>query len=160
MSFYYFSRPTLAICMAAGVLTLNGCVATDDTDSSTDVSYSILDSGTDPINTDESKFTKVIYNQYDYENELAYYTTDDADDIDFDTHRVVLIDLGERDSDEYALTLNDISSSDNAVTLSYTISVPDSTCTSTTSTNPYALLSLKTTKEVLIKESMETVSCN
>lgn len=140
-------------------LSLMGCVATEDDDSNIDVDYDVISSGTDPVNTDESKFSKVIYNQYDYESELSYYTTDDADDIDFDEYRVVVLDLGERDSDQYSITINSMTKSDYAVTLSYTLTVPGDDCEETSSTNPYAILSINTSLEVVVQESLDVASC-
>lgn len=142
-----------------GLCMLQGCVAVEDEDSNIAVSYSVLHSGTDPVNTDESKLIMVIKNQYDYVNQLAYYSTDDAVDVDFDDYQVVVIDLGERDSSAYSITINSTSESEYAVTLSYTLNVPGSDCSSSTSTNPYAILSINTTKEIVIEESLSATSC-
>jgi len=106
------------------------------------------------------KQSKVITGQSDYEDELLNYTSDTPQTADFSQGRVLLVDMGPRNTGGYDITVKSVDVTDEYITAHVQLSIPGDNCTVTQAfTNPYQFVYIPTTKEVLISESYIRSNC-
>ena len=106
------------------------------------------------------KQTKVIQTQADYKAELSRYTSAAPGTVDFSKGRVVLIDMGPRQSGGFSLKVAAVNISPNAVTVNLELIVPGPQCMVTAAlTNPYQFIFIPTQKEILVSEKLVAATC-
>ena len=151
-----FVLMTIASCVALG---FHGCSAEADTLAG---SFEVLNQGSGPESgVYGPKTIKVLEDQDSYESALLSYSSDDARTIDFSTYKMVLVDIGQRSSGGYSVTVTDTDVQDNYLRATITTTVPGSSCVVTEAlTNPYVFVAINTTKDILFTEQLETDSCN
>lgn len=141
--------------------TLHGCVAVNDDSSHSDVSHFTLHTGSDPVSSSGIKSVRIITNDYDYPALLDDYSTDSTASVNFNDYQVVLIDLGLRPTDGYAIRFDSLEESDDSVLISYTMIIPEAGCSDgNVYTNPYIFEAVDSRKEILLEESLEKDSCS
>lgn len=141
---------------------LSGCaddVITEDPLSESE--FSELQSG---LHTDSDTYTqkqsKVIVSQKDYDKELLVYTSASPESIDFVTGKVLLIDMGKRNTGGYSIKVTSIGVSENYVIAHVNLMKPGQNCLVTDAlTNPYQFVFIPTQKEVLITERITLEEC-
>lgn len=106
------------------------------------------------------KQTKVIQTLADYKAELSRYTSAAPGTVDFSKGRVVLIDMGPRQSGGFSLKVAAVNISPNAVTVNLELIVPGPQCMVTAAlTNPYQFIFIPTQKEILVSEKLVAAAC-
>jgi len=106
------------------------------------------------------KQSKVIVNQKDYDNELLVYTSATPESIDFLTGKVLLVDMGQRNTGGYSIKVTSVDVSENHVVAHVNLIQPGQNCLVTDAlTNPYQFVFIPTRKEVLITERMTLEEC-
>ena len=106
------------------------------------------------------KQAKVIFTQADYAAELATYTSAAPDSVDFSNGRVLLVDMGPRESGGYSVRVASVDVADSWVVVNVVLETPGSQCgTSAVLTNPYQFVLIPTLKEILLSEKMVVASC-
>ncbi len=149
--------------LLGATLSLLGC-ADDATveDPLTESVFSELQSGlhTDNDNAYAQKQSKVIVSQKDYDNELLVYTSASPESLDFSTGKVLLVDMGQRNTGGYSIKVTSIEVSENYVIARVNLIQPGQNCLVTDAlTNPYQFVFIPTLKEVLITERMTLEEC-
>ncbi len=141
-------------------LSLSGCaddVITDEPLSESE--FSELQSGL-YADSDTQKQSKVIVSQEDYDKELLIYTSASPESIDFVTGKVLLVDMGQRNTDGYSIKVTSIDASENYVVARVNLVKPGQNCIVTSAlTNPYQFVFIPTQKEVLITERITLEEC-
>lgn len=155
----YFPTRLLLLTLCAG---LSACVGESDAQSPPLPSGAVaLESGTDTrggIQT--SKQTKVISTQQDYAAELARYSNETPQQLDFDSGRVLLVDMGSRPSGGYAIGVSSLDTAEDWVVANVTLVKPGPDCFVTQAlTNPYQFVYIPTLNEILVSESVEIDAC-
>lgn len=106
------------------------------------------------------KSTKVLDNQEDFLAELAMYTSVATEDVDFSNHKVLLVDMGQRNSGGYEIAVEQVEDHPDYVAAKVKLSKPAEDCiVSAVLSNPYQFIQITTRKEVLVVEELEIVSC-
>jgi hypothetical protein len=109
------------------------------------------------------KQIKVLSSTDRYHSELLSYSSEDPSDINFSNDKVLLIDMGERNSGGYSVSLDNsrLLIDDDSVTVTVILTFLGSNCITTDSiTNPYAFYRVPTQKELLIQEELVIENCN
>jgi hypothetical protein len=109
------------------------------------------------------KQSKVISSTVRYHSELLRYSSDNPTDINFSHNKVLLVDMGDRRSGGYFISLDNsrLLVGDDTVTVTVVLTVPGNGCNvSFAATNPYAFYRIPTQKEVLIQEKLVIKNCN
>lgn len=107
-----------------------------------------------------SKGYRVLTTDAAYQNELPVYSGDNPQTIDFEENRVILLDMGQRNTGGYGIGIESVSDAEDHVLVTVTLSVPGRDCIVTQAlTNPYQLVKINTDKEVLIQEKLHTTNC-
>ncbi|WP_428241340.1 protease complex subunit PrcB family protein [Gynuella sp.] len=107
-----------------------------------------------------SKTLRVFEDQASYEAALLGYTDADAQLIDFTTHKVVLVDIGQKNTGGYGVNVADTESEDGYLTVTAVTSVPGKGCGVTDAlTNPYVFVSINTTQDILFSETLKVEEC-
>lgn len=118
----------------------------------------VLESG-----VEHAKKLQFFPQQADYEDELINYTSDSAENVDFDQYQVVLIDMGMRSLSDSAVTISGAYEEEGIVTLEVRYTIPSDNCTDTgnsTDYNPYVFVRVETTLELVVSESGVQTDCN
>jgi len=106
------------------------------------------------------KQTKVITSQADYAAELAIYTTAAPVSVDFTNGRVLLVDMGVRNTGGYSIAVTSVNATRNSVIANISLTKPGKYCATTQSlTNPYQFVFIPSLDEILISETVETTRC-
>jgi hypothetical protein len=106
------------------------------------------------------KQTKIISSQVDYAMELATYSSATPASVDFDKGRVLLVDMGTRNTGGYSIGVTSVDVSDNWVVARVGLVRPGSGCNVTQAlTNPYQFVFIPSRKEILVSESLQIASC-
>ncbi len=141
---------------------ISGC-ADDATaeDPFSESEFSELQSG---LHTDSDAYTqkqsKVIVSQKDYDKELLVYTSASPESIDFLTSKVLLVDMGKRNTGGYSIKVTSIDVNENYVVAHVNLMQPGQNCLVTDAlTNPYQFVLIPTQKEVLITERITLEEC-
>jgi len=107
-----------------------------------------------------NKQSKVFVDQSAYRTELATYSSATPELIDFTSARVLLVDMGQRNSGGYAIAITSVDVFNDYVTANVVLTKPGTNCMVTQAlTNPYQFVVIPTTKEVLISESVVVSNC-
>ena len=106
------------------------------------------------------KQTKVLLSQMDYAAELANYTSATPVSVDFTTGKVLLVDMGVRNTGGYSVAVMSVDVGTNSVVANIRLLKPGSGCAVTASiTNPYQFVFIPSLKEILVSETLEVVNC-
>jgi len=141
-------------------LSLSGCAdeATAE-DPLPESEFSELQSGLHADN-DTQKQSKVIVNQEDYVKELSVYTSASPESIGFSTGKVLLVDMGQRNTGGYSIKVTSVDISENYVVAHVNLMQPGQNCLVTdVLTNPYQFVFIPTQKEILITERITLEEC-
>ena len=99
-----------------------------------------------------NKGSTVFRDEQSYVEALAQYSSDTPVEVDFSTHRVLLIDMGFRPSGGYTVDAVSIDDQDEAVKVNVNYTAPSCGAAGVI-TNPYQFVLIPTTKEVLLNEN-------
>jgi len=104
--------------------------------------------------------TKVVASQEDYAAELANYTSAAPATVDFTSGRVLLVDMGGRNTGGYSIAVTSVSLDRNSVIANITLTKPGENCITTQSiTNPYQFVFIPTLGEILVSETVKMARC-
>jgi hypothetical protein len=96
----------------------------------------------------------------DYAAELANYTSATPVSVDFTTGKVLLVDMGVRNTGGYSVAVMSVDVGTNSVVANIRLLKPGSGCAVTASiTNPYQFVFIPSLKEILVSETLEVVNC-
>ena len=103
-----------------------------------------------------SKGLKIFDDQGSYANEVLKYLGEDPTPIDFEQGRVMLIDMGLRNTGGYSFEITNSVESDSYVTITVVYSIPSEDCGSVqVLTNPFKFVEFYSNKEILIQEELK-----
>ena len=103
-----------------------------------------------------SKGLKIFEDQDSYANEVLKYLGEDPTPIDFEQGRVMLIDMGLRNTGGYSFEITNSVESDSYVTITVVYSIPGENCVSASVlTNPFKFVEFYSNKEILIQEELK-----
>jgi protease stability complex PrcB-like protein len=106
------------------------------------------------------KQAKVISSQVDYAAELSNYTSATPASVDFTSGRVLLVDMGGRNTGGYSIDVTSVDVNVDSVVANIRLLKPGSGCAVTLSiTNPYQFVFIPSLKEILLSERLEVVNC-
>jgi len=125
---------------------------------------SIFSEAKSGIHTDNGTYTqkqsKVIVNQPDYDQELLAYTAAKPASFDFLTGKILLVDMGKRNTGGYSIEVTSIEVNKNDVIAHVNLTKPGQNCLVTdVLTNPYQFVFIPTQKEILITERVTREEC-
>lgn len=107
------------------------------------------------------KQTKVITSQAEYATELAIYTSAAPTPVDFTSGRVLLVDMGRRNTGGYSIAVTSVTSGTNSVTVNIQLTKPRENCITTQAiTNPYQFVFIPTLEEILVSETIKLAKCS
>jgi hypothetical protein len=158
-------RNILSIGMVAGLLiSLSGCGRDANAESPVvnPVIGSVLHQSQHiEYGTYSSKGSKVLVSQNDYEEELLKYSSDSSIALDFSQNKVLLIDMGIRNSGGYSIKINEVVTRNDHVVIYINLIKPSSNCVTTdVFENPYQFVKIETHHtDILVKESLITNNC-
>ena len=148
--------------LSAFMSALLGCAGDSSAQSASAESlYVVLNQG---VYTDNGmgtkKQTKVISSQVDYAMELANYSSATPASVDFDKGRVLLVDMGTRNTGGYSIGVTSVDVSENWVVARVGLVRPGSGCNVTQAlTNPFQFVFIPSRKEILVSESLQITNC-
>ena len=139
---------------------MQGCNNANATSPISTVEYEILhESQYNEYANNTSKSAITIKNIIDYESELIKRTSEVAKVVNFQEESILLIDMGPRNSGGYSLNAT-FTESDNYIRANVVLSFPGGNCPIDQEiTNPFKLIKLNTTKQVLVTEERTFTSC-
>jgi hypothetical protein len=143
-------------------IVLSGCVFDSNAASTTPEAdfYEIHHGLYTESGTYTNKQSQVFVDQAGYSSELATYTSATPELIDFTNARVLLVDMGQRNTGGYAIAVTSVDVFNDYVTANVVLTKPGTNCMVTQAlTNPYQFVVIPTTKEVLISESIVVNNC-
>lgn len=147
----------------ATVSFLAGCAEDAGASSYTLPITQVLHQGDSVIDTTlKDKQIVVLGTQASYEAALSRYSTVQPNTVDFNTHQVLLVNLGEREKGGYGIAVSPLEYDEvtNAWFVNVISSVPGEGCSSITAlTTPYQFVQISTADEVLVLEKMESKPC-
>ncbi|WP_019028323.1 protease complex subunit PrcB family protein [Colwellia piezophila] len=107
-----------------------------------------------------SKSVIVIRNQTDYENELLKRTSESIKAVNFEKETILLIDMGTRNTGGYSIAIPSVTVENDHVRAQVLLGLPGNNCVTTEAlTNPFKLIKLNTTNEILVTEEITVSSC-
>ena len=119
--------------------------------------FVVLNEGSGSVTKKQSK---VILNQIDYASELAVYTNATPGAVDFTKGKVLLLDMGPRNTGGYSIRLATVDVSANWVVANIELVVPGQNCiVIQATTNPYQFVYIPTQKEILLSEKQVISNC-
>jgi hypothetical protein len=105
--------------------------------------------------------SRVFGSQDDYDNILATYTDEYSETLDFAEGRVLLVDLGLRNTGGYSIKVTSVVEHDHYVLANVSLSEPGENCIVTQAfTHPFQFVWVPSTKQILICETLEIINCN
>lgn len=150
------------IALCAFPLVLHGCGGSAEAAEQRSLSNTIvIHQGISPYSGGyTSKGHRVFVTQTDYQNELPNYSGDAPQNIDFEDNRVVLLDLGQRDTGGYGIAVESVADNNDHVLITVVSTVSGQSCMVTPAlTNPYQFVKIATDKEILILEKLQGYDC-
>ncbi len=125
------------------------------------ISYQILHEGSDSSYPHpRSKSATILRDLNSYEDELYKRSNEYQKPVDFDTHTVLLIDMGPKNTGGYTLRIESLLTENDYVRAHVVFTVPGDTCVVATAlTNPYKFIEVATTKDILVTEDVEVSDC-
>ena len=151
-----------SVVLSVSLSALLGCAGDSSAQSASAESlYVVLNQG---IYTDNGigtkKQTKIISSQADYAMELVNYSSAAPASVDFDKGRVLLVDMGVRNTGGYSVGVISVDVTDNWVVANVGLVRPGSGCMVTpASSNPWQFVFIPSRKEILVSESLKITSC-
>ena len=127
-----------------------------------EVPYSIILSGDNTLSgTFENRKIEIFRDQESLDSSLALYATFIREHtVDFSSSRVVLINMGERNTGGYSVEVDIIEDHPDYIILKAIMVKPGENCMTTPSlTSPYIFIEIESAKEILIEESLEIDDC-
>jgi PrcB C-terminal len=123
--------------------------------------FVVLNTGGTPENGKfTKKQTKTISSPEDYAAELAIYTDAAPAQLDFTKGRVLLTDMGGRNTGGHAIGVMSVDITDNSAIANITLVIPGPGCVVTLAlTNPYQFVFIPSLKEILVSEKLEVRNC-
>jgi hypothetical protein len=107
-----------------------------------------------------NKSVIIIKNQTDYKDELLKRTSETIKTVNFDEEIIVLIDMGTKNTGGYAIDIQTFTEENDYIRAKVILTFPGDNCTTTQAlTNPFKLIKLKTTKDVLVTEELSISNC-
>ena len=112
-------------------------------------------------NNKTRKQSLVFRSQEDYDDTLLEYTDEDSEILDFSEGRVLLVDMGPRGSGGYSTKISSVSEHNNYVLVNVVFYKPGTNClASMATTNPFKFVWIPSTKEILVRETLEIKDCS
>lgn len=154
-----------ALLLLPFALCLQGCDDSNADPSSADtqaVSYQILHQAAVNAYGDETSKSAVLLRDYQsYEDELIKRSSDSAAAVNFDTHSVLLIDMGPKPTSGYRIRLDSLVTEGDYVRAQVIHSVSSGpNCNfGTALTNPYTFIEIESRKDVFVTEKVEVSDC-
>jgi len=151
---------------AAIVITccLAGCLSDTNADTPiNNVPFSIIAAGSNPISgVEKNRKLEVFRDQASFNARLAEYVQSVQEyTVDFSTKRVVLSDLGQRNTGGYSVSTSKVLEFNDYVVVFITITKAGSTCAVPQAfTSPYEFIEVQSTKELLFAEQQVVTACN
>jgi len=142
--------------------TMSGCINYSNAESPFPESeFSELNQGYYTENGEfTKKQTKVITNQADYNKELLNYTGSKPQSINFAIGKVLLLDMGQRNTGGNSIAVTSIDVNENHVTANVVLVKPGENCmVAQALTNPYQFVFVPTLKEILVSETLSITEC-
>jgi hypothetical protein len=143
---------------------LSGCSTVTNADTPVnDVPFSVIAAGADPISgVDKNRKLEVFRDQASFNARLAEYVQPVQEyTVDFSTKRVVLSDMGQRNTGGFAISTTKVQEYADYVMVSITLTKPGSTCAVTQAfTAPFEFIEVQSTKEILFAEQQVITNCN
>jgi hypothetical protein len=155
---HVLSSMVVSVCLSA----LLGCAGDSSAESpSVESLYVVLNQG---IYTDNGigtkKQTKIISSQADYAMELLNYSSAKPASVDFDKGRVLLVDMGVRNTGGYSVGVASVDVAENWVLANVGLVRPGSGCVVTQApSNPWQFVFIPSRKEILVSESLKITNC-
>jgi len=108
-----------------------------------------------------SKSIRVLENEQQYKDALASYQKEVSAKVDFSQGKVLLLDLGQRNTGGYTVAITGLEDRKDYVVVKVGITHPGSNCMLTQSlTNPFQFSYIATRKKLLIVENVIYHECN
>lgn len=155
-------KVVLTLVFSSVALGLAGCLSSSNAEtSSQEPAASQVQAGGDTLSgVYTRKQTKILIDQYSYETELANYTDETPEKLDFSKGKVLLVDMGPRNTGGYSIKVTSTEEHEDYLMASVTLTIPGNGCVATQAlTNPYQFLYIPVLKEILITEKLEVVNC-
>jgi len=143
---------------------LPGCLS--DTTAGTPIPtipFSVIVSGDNPISgVAKNRKLEVFKDQASFNVRFAEYVESVQEHtVDFSTRRVVLLDLGQRNTGGYSVATSEIQEFSDHVIIQVTVTKPGSTCAVTQAfTSPFEFIEVQSTKEILFIEQLIITNCS
>ena len=107
-----------------------------------------------------SKTIKVINSDADYKKILANYSKDSAKIVDFTSGKILLLDIGQRNTGGFSVAVSAVEEHEKHVVVKVVITNPSPSCMLFQAfTNPFQFTYITTHKKLLIVEEMEYHNC-
>lgn len=107
-----------------------------------------------------SKSAIIIKTQSNYEKELLTRTSETTEIINFKEETIVLIDMGLRNTGGHTINIGSLIDNGEYVRANIVLTSPGNSCATTqANTNPFKLIKLKTTKDILVTEEIAISNC-
>ena len=158
------SKSINAVLMILILSCLPGCLS--DTNAGTPiptVPFSVIVSGDNPISgVAKNRKLEVFKDQASLNARLDEYVRFVTEyTVDFSTKRVVLLDLGQRNTGGYSIATSEIQEFNDHVIVQVTVTKPGSTCAVTQAfTSPFEFIEVQSTKEILFTEQLVITNCS
>ena len=111
-------------------------------------------------NVGQSKLAKVLTTQDAFTAEYANYVGAAAPILDFNTGKVLLMDMGSRTSSGNSIALMSVDAGTNAVVAHVELIVPGPNCMVTQAlTHPFQFAYIPTRREILLSERLTMTNC-
>ncbi|MCJ8313897.1 MAG: protease complex subunit PrcB family protein [Saccharospirillaceae bacterium] len=143
------------------IFLFQGCYAAKALSTPVVIEYEILhESQYNEYAASTSKSVIVIRNQVDYKSELLKRSSAAIKAVNFDNETILLIDMGTRLTGGYTIEMQSLTVENDYVRAQVILKSPGNNCGTTQAiTNPFKLIKLKTTSEILITEKIILYSC-
>lgn len=143
------------------IFQIQGCNDANATSPVPAIEYEILhESQYNEYAESTSKSTIVIRNQTDYENELLKRTSETIKTVNFEQETILLIDMGTRNTGGYSIDIQSFAGENDHIRAQVLLTLPGNNCgTNQALTNPFKLIKLKTTNEILVTEEIKVSGC-
>ena len=153
-------KPGYLISLTILIFFLNGCVS--DSQAGVSVGFEIIQSGVTPVTgVSGNRKVEFIHNQRSFAEAVSSYSNVPVEQIDFSSNQVVLLAAEEKPTGGYAIRIDSVKETHDALKLYATETRPGSNCmVSQALTAPYLfvkVLSVKRVETVVI--SSEVVDC-
>jgi len=127
------------------------------------VLFSVIESGYNPVSgVDKNRGLEVFRDQASFNARFAEYVESVQEHtVDFSAKRVILSDLGQRNTGGYSIATSEIREFNDHVIVHVTVTKPGSTCVVTQAfTAPFEFIEVQSTKEILFDEQLVITNCN